>query len=910
MNQHGRTRRTVLVTLFLTILVAACGGGGGSGSSDGGGSGSLTFTLDRTSIGFDFTENPAGGILPMQTVTATAQGTYSGALYVGAIVEGTAINNIIPAVISGVQGTFQISPAAGLAPGTYTGRVLLLACSDAACNNRLGNTPLAVSYTVIVRPGLKVTPGNSVDISAVSGNEGQQTFTLQLPDGATSFNVTNLSADNMFRVENLSSTSFRIVARSYPVGNYTSTFRVDAGNQFTFLTVAYHVSAPPGGEHNLQVSPANLTFTATEGSTSAPVAVNVTPATWDPTYRATVEYLVSGSRDWVKVTNTANGYQVWADATNLTAGSYSANVVVQGDYPVLAVTIPLAVTVGVGLVRPADIIRTIDANTTTAQLSGSTPINIASGPAVGWTATTDAPWLSLTRASGQTGTNLNYTLDNSAFAALQNGKDYTAQVTVTASLATMTPVTYQLHVTKKLAQVTSIAPYVQLSTKPIRLIVRGVGFDALSNLASGLTIQGAANPVYTKVNDTEVIIEAAAMAVSSYQVQATNQTGNVGTGQTLQVIAPQAYTYGAFATGGTIGSMLYDPERDAVYFANMGLNTLQRYSYTGATWSLTTTSVPAIANLGMTPGGASLVVATSATTSNLRLLDASQTTSFTEQKHFDVPSMQPGHDTIPILNDGRAWFSGSPYSFGSVNLSTGAFTQLQGNPQWLFEDSRFALGRDGERLYIHQNGCCTGAYPFYTLYLDAATSVAHENPAGFERFYWASASEDGNRVVFNSDVVYSRDFEQIGKIVFPGSAATQWIKLESEMSPDGTRTYVIAYAATEFGSTTAPIAKPRIFVIDSSTRNPTQVELPVLGYFEINDYPTCRVFPDCNHPQMSISLDGKTLFLGGDQNFVVAPIPAEGVLSPLSAPGGGSASARSSSMGISTQAWYLNLSKQ
>jgi hypothetical protein len=84
----------------------------------------------------------------------------------------------------------------------------------------------------------------------------------------------------------------------------------------------------------------------------------------------------------------------------------------------------------------------------------------------------------------------------------------------------------------------------------------------------------------------------------------------------------------------------------------------------------------------------------------------------------------------------------------------------------------------------------------------------------------------------------------------------------------------------------------------------------VLGYFEINDYPTCRVFPDCNHPQMSISLDGKTLFLGGDQNFVVAPIPAEGVLSPLSAPGGGSASARSSSMGISTQAWYLNLSKQ
>src|SRR5262249_1463203 len=151
------------------------------------------------------------------------------------------------------------------AAGTYTGRIQLLACADAQCNTRLGNTPLPVTYTVKVHPALKVTPGGTVDINVVSGNEGSQVFNVQLPDGATSFTITSLTGGNQYRIENLSSSSFRLVLRSSPSGNYNNIFKVDAGGQSTSLVVNYHVSVPPGGEHSLQASPDNFTFTATEG---------------------------------------------------------------------------------------------------------------------------------------------------------------------------------------------------------------------------------------------------------------------------------------------------------------------------------------------------------------------------------------------------------------------------------------------------------------------------------------------------------------------------------------------------------------------------------------------------------------------------------------------------------------------
>jgi hypothetical protein len=55
--------------------------------------------------------------------------------------------------------------------------------------------------------------------------------------------------------------------------------------------------------------------------------------------------------------------------------------------------------------------------------------------------------------------------------------------------------------------------------------------------------------------------------------------------------------------------------------------------------------------------------------------------------------------------------------------------------------------------------------------------------------------------------------------------------------------------------------------------------LPVLGYFEIADYPSCITGVPCDfRARAEISLDASTLFFAGDERMVITPIPPEGTL--------------------------------
>jgi hypothetical protein len=90
-------------------------------------------------------------------------------------------------------------------------------------------------------------------------------------------------------------------------------------------------------------------------------------------------------------------------------------------------------------------------------------------------------------------------------------------------------------------------------------------------------------------------------------------------------------------------------------------------------------------------------------------------------------------------------------------------------------------------------------------------------------------------------------------------------------SPNGNKAYVLSYRASDIGSSTPA----SVYVFDTSTPVGDQT-LPVLGYFELNDYPSClNDSTTCDFsPPTSIGLDGTTLFLAGSQQLVVAPIPS------------------------------------
>ena len=140
----------IAVLVLLGSLLSGCGGGGGDGGPQGASPSGFRLSLDRSALTFNTT---AGNAPPTQTIVATWTGTPPDPLYVTATVEGTGIARSIPVVIGQSSATATVSVAAGLAAGIYTGQIDFLACQDAACAQRVGGTPLTVSFTINVAAG-------------------------------------------------------------------------------------------------------------------------------------------------------------------------------------------------------------------------------------------------------------------------------------------------------------------------------------------------------------------------------------------------------------------------------------------------------------------------------------------------------------------------------------------------------------------------------------------------------------------------------------------------------------------------------------------------------------------------------------------------------------------------------------
>jgi hypothetical protein len=151
----------LFLSCFLALLLAACGGGGGGGSGTSTvptstpTSTGLTLGFSTSSLSFDYVE---GGTPASKTMTATATGTTDKDLLMGAEVTGLGIALPIGVAIDPVTRVAQITitPARGLAAGTYTGTIKLLACTTQDCTVQHAGSPHIVNYTVTVQPALKL----------------------------------------------------------------------------------------------------------------------------------------------------------------------------------------------------------------------------------------------------------------------------------------------------------------------------------------------------------------------------------------------------------------------------------------------------------------------------------------------------------------------------------------------------------------------------------------------------------------------------------------------------------------------------------------------------------------------------------------------------------------------------------
>jgi hypothetical protein len=585
--------------------------------------------------------------------------------------------------------------------------------------------------------------------------------------------------------------------------------------------------------------------------------------------------------------------------------------------------VSVSLTVGPGLIRPADELTTIDAETLPSALSGAVAIDLAGGPAVTWNAVSDVSWLTVT-PSGRTGSTLIYSIDPVWLSTADNFAEHVATITVSVPATVITPIQFPVRVQRRLAEVTGVGARVQAAGQPTTVVVKGRGFGAIANPDARFSVTNASPVSVQRVSDTKLLVSFDSLDPGEHLVRLSNALDFSTATRSVVAVTPTPYAYSSVASGGRVTSLAVDPETDTLYGVHFGIGaaldqgTLVRFRPSGGNWLVDSPSIAAVDNVGVLLDG-SVIVSTRPGTLVILDRDTLNATFSIDLLCTGVPIRR---GSIPVTLDGRVWLSQQQSSscsgaglpefnrLGWFDPSTQAFQLFDQPPeQWFVQLFRFGpsfiMSRNGERLIMDQDS--NQSFPPW-IYLDASESVLRPvpPPSNLDEFAFetASASDDGSRILLDARFVKNDQFETIGAVSIPPHTlpfADTALPAAAVLSPDGSRAYVLTYPSSFHAQPTTPaLPLPRVWVLDTS--GDAGAGVTALGYFEIADYPTCLRGADvgCDYrARAAISLDGRTLFLVGDERFVVTPIPPEGTLTDA-------ANARSgSSPQLKTRPWPL-----
>ncbi len=890
--------------LLVLCLLQSCGGGGGD--DDDGGQARFTISLNRSSIAFEMFE---GGPTPTQTILASTSGDYDGTLFVGATVEGQGIDPTIQILVNGTSGTIFVNPAGGLAVGTYTGRVIFHACSDQACATHIGGTPIAVSYTVTVKRRTRLEP-TSLDFQQQSGTGTSGEVNVQFPDGVSSYTLSVPQTQlDWLSVSSQGAASFTVAARSMPVGTYSAAIAVTSGGSLAALPVTYTVSAPPGGAHGIIiVNPDILSMSTNEGLEFSDTLL-VTPPTWNPSaLTASVEYNGAPPSSWLTVTPTTGGFAVTASAAALPQGTYDASIFIDTVPMHESISVTALLHVGPGLVAPPTQVITVDSDTTHAQLSGSVRIDNAGGPPVDWTASTTAPWLTLTRAAGETGTDIEYTVDTATVNGWDNFSDHVATIDVASTASSISAIDFDVDVRLRMAEVTGVGPHLLIEGQSSNVIVRGRGFAELAAPLARLRFGNAAAFDAVLINDTELAVDAGALALGPHTVRVSNALNRTLQSRDVRVIAAESYAYKAFALTWerAEGGLVYDAERQSAYASSSVPQNMYRFPVVSASTVAELISQPGGFQIGFTADGAQFVTGGQTEIAlldrdTLAVVPGSQFSTFETFNPTVYGSYPRGDQGLMVSNDSRLWYTGYD-SLHLHNKATRRITLAQATPSGVLATPR-AMSRNGERIVGVDSNISAGFETYALVYADARDSVLHHRGDPISIFPHIMLSDDGQRVLAGYSTVLGGGLDTVGDVVLPASGS-DYDPITAAISPDGTRVYVLTYERSDYNNFT-PSHVPRVYVFDSSTPVTAPQTLPVLGYFEFDDYPTC-MHSSCSSPTLAnITPDGGALLIVSNRNFVV--VPTDTALVSATAPGGTQKMQRPSSM--KTVPWKLRSSR-
>ncbi|WP_151633764.1 BACON domain-containing protein [Noviherbaspirillum aerium] len=332
------------VLLALLCALSACGGGGGGGGSNDGGSGSapvakqgtgLQINLNTAPLSFKFSEgsNP----IPV-VVNATGSGEINQDVYIGASVTGAGVVTPVDVAVNPQDSSarIMIRPQTGLAAGTYSGTVQVVACTTKACTQHHGGSPFNIPYKIAVMGTLKTNTGTVDLASAESGSSAAVRVPVTLPAGADglqagityhSYQTGWLSAET-----STDGVKLQASAASLRAGTYKASLALSANMAAGALTIPVTLTVSDG-----LVVPAQSTLRFDSETTAAAASQSV-PVNIAPGATATRWNAVS-SQPWLRLDAASGDFNTpltWRiDASSFAQlannASYKATVRVQAD---------------------------------------------------------------------------------------------------------------------------------------------------------------------------------------------------------------------------------------------------------------------------------------------------------------------------------------------------------------------------------------------------------------------------------------------------------------------------------------------------------------------------------------------------------------------------------------------------
>lgn len=659
---------------------------------------------------------------------------------------------------------------------------------------------------------------------------------------------------------------------------------------------------PAGGGGTLSLSTSSLAFN-TLGSLTTPPAQQVI-ATVSGNISASVLYIrvvVAGPAvatvSGITITgNTGSGNVTPASAQALGPGTYTSTITVTActsgpdcTSGVIGTPQTINVTYTVNGLRTSAISLdyTLRLSNAPADYTRSFTVRGYPGVALGST----VPWLTVTPAAGVPGTDTTVTasLTPALVDSLDSGT-YSGVINMDLGLTGLPPAPINVTLTIAKPQLDQVTPYVALANQAGTVILRGSHLDQLPSSGIDLVPEAGGTAVapasVSVMGPTELRIAHPALASGAYRVRMRDAQGTV-----IDRSKARLYAYAPSAFGATtlpypaaaqhaVRQLLFDPERNALWVVmdhpGSGFEATQvlRYTWSGGAWS-----GPAIVRTGTLAGmtlsanGQTMYLSSRAATQNgsYALNDLVLADPFTLQQRSVLHPASTGTDfrTLAYASNGDLFAMESSRELSSVwslyRLEARAGT-LAREPGDTFNQSSapgfqhglVAGSADGSRLLFADDN--SADLRLFEYNAGTNTAFVAQPP---RRLSSAMLNRNGSRALlgeYSGNLeLFDRDWQLLGQLptkYYPGTGPTPTTTREAILAPDGTTAYTYTWGGElrRFDLTLPAV---------NGLLQPDADPVPLGASPNSTDYGVA----------MAMTPDGRTLFIAGDVQVVVVPLP-------------------------------------